>query len=485
LQKRFLRVLKEHAHLTYAARVAFALAIGLFGLGTVFAFSGSEDLANFRSSLTAAVAGSVPVVEEPIVLSGVSVVGEVVPARELALSARASGVIQSTVRVGEEVSEGGVVLRVDDATARRAVRSAEVALAAARLSVRVNANASAVALSSDSAARTAASTELSSALRTGYEEVASILPFLPDVISGLSGMLYGGGFSDGGVDYLMAHAGVIEPDNEAISPLIARAGDGYVEAKRAYDSAYAAFHKETEPTDAEKEAVIIATDDMLLTVADTLGAVQDLLSFVKTHRMSFSYGLPEVFAEYEESLTNYVTQVNDQQSLTRGTRALVDAARAVMNGDTPSAPSPESAELEVRHAELALEEAQARLANHELRAPFGGTIARLDKRTAHYVSDGETVALLVARDNIVRVWLAQGEAARITIGTRVLASIEGTDISVPGVVEEMDAVGKKNEDGAIVFEAVIGFPKPDERLRPGMQVNVGFEGADVFTDLRS
>ncbi len=469
-------LLDRYAHITYAARVAVALGIGVFGVGTVYAFAGAENLGALRSALLAAVSGSVVIQENPIVLSGISVEGEVVSARELALSVHTGGVIEETLRVGDSVDADGVILRLDDTDMRRLVRSAEISLAAARLSARLNASAAVSALSLDSATRNEASAQLGIALIEGHQEITGILPLLPDVVSGLSGMLYGGGGFGDESDYLMAHAGTIEADNEAISPLIARAGDEYIKAKRAYESAFALFHREPNPSDSERERLIITTHEMLQTLGNAFDATEELFSFIKKHRGSFGYAAPSVFEIYEESLANYSAQVRDQESIVGGTRSLVEAARAVLSGEASiEVSSPESAALEIQRAELALEEAQARLAYYELHAPFAGTIARLDKRAAQYVDDGETVALLVASEENVHITLMQGEAARVNVGTRVLVSVEGTDISVPGVVKEMDAVGKKDEDGIVVFEATISFPKPDDRLKPGMQVIVGFE----------
>ena len=475
LRARASSFLHQYAHVTYAARVALALCVGIFGAASVYAFTGVQSLGSLRSTLTAAVAGASVIEEKPIVLSGVSVQGEVIPERELALSARASGIITSAPRAGEYVSEGDAVLRVDSAAALRAVRSAEVALASARVAANMQQRASALALSSDSSARSNASQEFSQALATGWDEAGEILPLLPDVVAGLSGMLYGGGGYGDDDNALVRHAGVIEADNEAISPLIARAADGYVEAERVYETAYALFHTESTPNDTQRETLIITTDDMLRTLAEAVDASSQLFAFIKNHRTTLGYQIPSVFESYADSLANYEEQLNNQVSIIAGTRALVEAARAVMEGELPAASNPESAEVEIRRAELALEEARARLAAHELRAPFSGTIASVDKRASQYVSDGENVALLVSSTNIVRVYLAQGEAARVKVGTRVLVSIEGTDISIPGEVAEMAGKGERNADGDVVFAAIILLKEPDERLKPGMEVRVGFE----------
>ncbi len=466
--------LNKNAHLTYTARVVLALLLGLFGLMSAYAFMGVERLGTFRTALVAAVAGTSVVSEQPIVLSGVSVQGEVVSARELTLSSRASGVIVVAPRAGDIVREGDIVARIENGSALRTVRSAEVTLASARLAADMNRRADALSRSSEASARMSASQELTQALATGRSEIEAVLPLMPDVLSGLSGMLYGAQFGDD-ENALMKHAGIIEPDNDAIRPFVERAGDGYVNAKQSYETAARLFHNEAAVSDEVREELLARADDMLTATSDALTATRELFTFITRHRTSLGYQNPPVFDSYEESLANYEEQVSNQKSTIQGTRALVEAARAILRGEAPQASSPESAALDIQRAELALEEARARLLAHEVRAPFSGVIARVDKRASQYAGDGESVALLISNTHMVRVYLAQGEAARIKVGTRVLVSIEGSDVSVPGIVEEMDGRGEKNEDGDIVFSAVITFPKPDERLKPGMQVRVSFE----------
>ena len=471
--------LNEYAHVTYTARVVLALSVGLFGLVSVYAFMGLESLGTLRTALMAAVAGTSVVSEQPIVLSGVSVQGEVVPARELTLSSRASGIIVVAPRAGDIVREGEIVVRIENESALRAVRSAEVVLASARLAADMNRRAGALALSADVSARSDAAGELTNALATSWSEIEAVLPLMPDVFSGLSGMLYGAQFGDD-ENALMKHAGIIEPDNEAIRPLIERAGDGYVNAKQAYETAARLFHNQATVSDEAREELLARADDMLIATSDALTAARDLFTFITRHRTSLGYQNPSVFDSYEESLANYEEQVSNQKNTIQGTRALVEAARAILRGEAPQATSPESAALDVQRAELELDEARARLFAYEVRAPFSGVVARVDKRSSQYTGDGESVALLISSAHTVRVYLAQGEAARVKVGTRVLVSLEGSDLSVPGVVEEMDGRGEKNEDGDVVFGAVITFPKPDERLKPGMQVRVSFE-ADALS----
>lgn len=132
----------------------------------------------------------------------------------------------------------------------------------------------------------------------------------------------------------------------------------------------------------------------------------------------------------------------------------------------------QAAEIEVRRAENALALARQRLSYYEIKAPFDGVVASLERRVAQYVNDGDPVARLVAGDLIANVSLAQGEVARIRLGQRVEVTIEGSDVSVPGRVAEIGK-GEKDESGIMYFRVAIALEN-DERLQPGMQARVEF-----------
>jgi RND family efflux transporter MFP subunit len=132
----------------------------------------------------------------------------------------------------------------------------------------------------------------------------------------------------------------------------------------------------------------------------------------------------------------------------------------------------QAAEIEVRRAESAFANARQQLSYYEIKAPFDGVVASLDRKVAQYVNDGDPVARLVTKDLIANVVLAQGEVARVRVGQHVAVRIEGSDVSVSGRVAEIGK-GAKSEDGLMRFLVAIALPA-DERLLPGMQARVEF-----------
>jgi RND family efflux transporter MFP subunit len=132
----------------------------------------------------------------------------------------------------------------------------------------------------------------------------------------------------------------------------------------------------------------------------------------------------------------------------------------------------QAAEIEVRRAENALALARQQLAYHEIKAPFDGVVASLERRVAQYVNDGDPVARLVAGDLIANTYLAQGEVARVRVGQRVQVGVQGTSVSVSGRVAEIGK-GEKGEGDLVQFLVAIALEK-NEYLQPGMQAQVEF-----------
>lgn len=132
----------------------------------------------------------------------------------------------------------------------------------------------------------------------------------------------------------------------------------------------------------------------------------------------------------------------------------------------------QAAEIEVRRAENALALARQRLSYYEIKAPFDGVVASLERRVAQYVNDGDPVARLVAGDLIANTYLAQGEVARVRVGQRVQVGVQGTSVSVSGRVAEIGK-GEKGEGDLVQFLVAIALEK-NEYLQPGMQAQVEF-----------
>lgn len=472
---------KKNARSAAVATGGVRASVALAGLALIiasFVIAMGPSSQSFNRALVALLPFSLQEQLPPPVVAGVIADGETVPARELSLSSRAAGLVKEiSVQVGDAVREGTIIARIDDTVAERGVREAEAALASAELALaNVGSNTSLAA--DDAEAQTDAAASLPGLFDDAYIEMTEIYLTLPDIVTGLSGILYGSGFSDDGIDYLIAHADRISPDNEAIDEVRDRAADRYVAAKGSYQRAIDQYHRiSSTADDATIEALLMQSKDALGALADATKAVHELFAFERNHFRSLNYTEPPVFQEYNDALTNYSSQLADQLSLLSGTIDGIRVARAATEGESPqtstvSDSERKAAELEVALARNRLEDAKRILANYEVQAPFSGVIASIEKKKSEYVDDGGTIAKLFASDTLVMVYLAQGEVVRVHVGQSAQVSFEGTDIQLKGRVAEIGK-GEKNEDGFVSFAVTIALER-DDRIKPGMRASVRF-----------
>jgi len=132
---------------------------------------------------------------------------------------------------------------------------------------------------------------------------------------------------------------------------------------------------------------------------------------------------------------------------------------------------------EVAAAEAVLAQAQAALADMELRAPFAGALALLNTKVGEQVGPGMPVATLadlsawqietddLTELNIVRV--QEGDAVAITFDAV-------PDLEMPGTVIRIKEIGE-NKMGDITYTVIILPDEYDDRLRWNMTATVIIE----------
>jgi len=465
-------------------RIRASIAIGGFVLlvGSVGIAMGISTPGQLRDSVYAMIPASLG--EDalpPPATAGVVGYGEIVPVRELSLPSRASGrVTEVLVRVGDAVREGSVLIRMDPREAERAIRDAETWLAGAQLAL-ARIDDTQRSATPDDAARAGASAAFSASLDGAYLEIADTFLMLPNIVKGLGGMLYGGVFPDNGdADYLTAHADRANIENPDANRVKVQATERYSTAKNRYETTLAEYRTTSRVSgDAAVEALFLKTREAATALSDALKATSELHAFVKRHLESHNRNKPLVFQEYEDALVRYSSQLNDKLEVLLAVSEDVRSARSSLQSiDSGTAPRDtalerKEAELQVRSAENALNDAKARLGNYEVKAPFDGIVAGVVKNTAQYVNDGETVATLITSDALAHIALEQGVVPRIRRGQKALVSIEGSEAQVAGRVAGIDARGEKGKDGITRFNVTIALEK-DDRIKPGMQVIARF-----------
>lgn len=425
----------------------------------------------FRNALVAMLPFAFTEPDPPPALNGVIGYGEIVTARELLLSSQVSGRVTQVVVAGDTVREGTTILRIDDTEAQRVVRDAQTDVARAELAL-ARVGSSSTPANDDSRAP---AEDVSAVLDRVYVKISDMFPSLPDVVSGLHGILYGGLFLDPmSTNHLTVQADRAAIENPAADGMKLRAMERYEDAKKKHEVAIARLRSVPgNPDDATLEVVLAEANEAVIAISNATKATNDLYSFLKNHLEERGLGTPPVFQKYEVALSEYSSQLDDQVAIFG---RMVGDVRSAREGTQVTVPADtalerQEAELELRRAQNALLDARAHLALYDIQAPFDG-IVTLETKTAQYVSEGDTVAKLAARDALASISLTQEAVARVEIGQEARLSFPGSEIEIRGRVAEIGK-GEEREDGLVYFILTIIIGK-DERIRPGMQVVARF-----------
>jgi multidrug resistance efflux pump len=136
----------------------------------------------------------------------------------------------------------------------------------------------------------------------------------------------------------------------------------------------------------------------------------------------------------------------------------------------------ETAQAQVLVAKAELESSQADLDELEIKAPFDGTVGRLDAHPGDWVLPGEVV-LVFADLTHLRVKttdLSERDVSSVHLDQPVLILIEATGQSVPGKVSEITPLAE-TLGGDVVYQTIIELDELPQCVLPGMSVVVTFE----------
>ncbi len=127
-----------------------------------------------------------------------------------------------------------------------------------------------------------------------------------------------------------------------------------------------------------------------------------------------------------------------------------------------------SAELSVTKAQNALQDAKDTLADYYIRAPFGGTIAKLNIKAGDPAGSSTVVATLIANEQVVDIPLNEVDVAKVKVGEKATLSFDAIDgLTLTGKVVSIDTVGTVTS-GVVNYTVTISFDSTDPRVKPGM-----------------
>lgn len=393
--------------------------------------------------------------------------GNLVPASELDLGFRTAGVlVEVTAGVGEAVSAGQVLARLDDSAAQLQLKQAELNLAAAQQSL--------------------AKLTSAGALADAQLAVINRQAALADAQAALKALL---------------------------NPDVAYYQDLLADAQRDYDSAVATAQLVTTGSRSPEQAV--ANAEAALTTAqgkladaitwwgadsDKALAAQVVVDLAQADLTAAQIALQVALANQEKSVTNaeaaltaaqasytYVTHYQAPSSDVALTEAQAQAAAAdlaeaeALVAELKGEPLPAgafstlaAARTQVAQAELSVASAQLALANTVLTAPSAGTLTAVKAEAGEAVTTAPLFTLAALEAPVVRFYVEESDLGKVAAGYAVNVTFDAApDVPVPGTVTRVDpALVTVDGSPAVQAWAVLDAPAGVLSLVSGLSGDV-------------
>ena len=215
------------------------------------------------------------------------------------------------------------------------------------------------------------------------------------------------------------------------------------------------------PASAENESygntdwVIPVPNTRSVTYQSKLGAYNKALQTQSSAISKAQSNLDTLRAQQETASNIGITTAQEQQAI-----AAVQEARANL----------QQAQSALAQAQAGVAKVQAQIENNIIRAPFDGTIARLDYVVGQSVGVGQTgITVVTDGDYELVMNIPEIDIAKVKVGDTadIILDTYGTDVVWKGTLTEIELVETKI-DGVPSYASIITVAKPDERIKIGM-----------------
>ncbi len=180
--------------------------------------------------------------------------------------------------------------------------------------------------------------------------------------------------------------------------------------------------------------------------------------------------------DYQVAVANYnLAAANVNDSSIQSAAAQVKQAQANLDSlkNTPAPEDVQVAELAVKNAQIALDQAKSNLNKAQLIAPFDGVVADLNIQAGQQSSASAQPLILVDLSRLeAQVNISETDLPRIKVGETVQVTFD----ALPGQtfsarVAKVALVGTTTQ-GVVNYPVTIALDQTDKQIRPGMTANV-------------
>ncbi|MDO8444368.1 MAG: HlyD family efflux transporter periplasmic adaptor subunit [bacterium] len=311
----------------------------------------------------------------------------------------------------------------------------------------------------------------------GFNVVSNVFLDIPGIMTGVNDMFFKSNSATGqwNVDWYEGQAG---NDNRE-KTLIFKNNfvNSYHTARNAYDQNFDNYKMVSRTSDSTTlENLIAQTYESTKFISDAIKNANNYIDFVNDSIRENNFETPALITTHKATLNEYTTQANTHLlSLLSVKTNIKNYKDSFLSADLDI----QSAELSLKQKTNALQDAKDKLADYFIRAPFEGTITKINIKKSDTVSSGTVVTTLITKKQLAEISLNEVDVARIKIGQKATLSFDAVSgLTISGVVVDIDAVGTVAQ-GVVTYIIKVSFDTQDDRIKPGMSVS-----AIIITELK-
>ena len=220
-----------------------------------------------------------------------------------------------------------------------------------------------------------------------------------------------------------------------------------------------------------------------LTMAPQIDALQPKIESDVSSVYSDINSLEKIKDTIDDTVKNTPQKIEDAELAIKSAQEKLDEKNLDLE-ELKTGADPQDIESQknvVAQKENAFSDAQEKLAECLIRAPFDGTIVNINSeiKNGNSVSAGTVLASVVTQQKIAEISLNEVDAAKVKVGQKVTLTFDAlADVSITGKVIDVDLSGTVTQ-GVVSYGVKIAFDTQEEKVKPGMSVT-----ADIITDVK-
>jgi multidrug efflux pump subunit AcrA (membrane-fusion protein) len=412
------------------------------------------------------------------------------------------------VGVGDKVSAGQLLLRLDSTSEAQSERSAELSLQSAQLALEQLSQVTTSTLLSnqdsvrqDETSLATASTTLVQDYQSGFDDLGSTFVNLQTIMTGLQNFVTGNDINKTQNDP-DAYVGLM-PNylQTGVTPYKNTVQATYTAAAAAYQQNLVDYHAVSRnSSEASLDALFTETKNTANTISAAVKASNDFLTYVVNSypASSSTKPLPTITTTLQNNFNTYTDTISSAASSMQSTvTGIVSDRNSIVSAQSSLEQANEnlteltagptdtqllSAQISVESAENSLQTAKDNLSDTSVRAPISGTISAISAIVGE--TAGSSAVTIVSNSEVAQVTLNEIDAAKVQVGDTATLTFDAIDgLSINGSVAEIDPVGTVSQ-GVVSYNVQIAFSQPANTtssmlVKPGMSVT-----ADIVTDRR-